>query len=161
MNLPEFIDLSNQPRTSQPRNDRRLFESGSIQIERGLRVHEELYGGTADALRLHALPSAVVIDFPSSLYELCRSEREQAAVERLLARLEQDLRGNELDAVDAILARLDVEKLAPAVLVAALAITVTAKTELPARADFLHRSETALRNRLGADRANALLALRR
>lgn len=87
--------------------------------------------------------------------------KEQAAVEKLLARLEDDLRTNKLRIVDDILKRLDVEKLAPAVLIAVLTITLPAKGDLHEREGFLNRVDTLLRRNLGDDRTAALLASRR
>jgi hypothetical protein len=113
------------------------------------------------ALHLHALPKAVPIDLASQLYELCAAKRDQAAVEKLLAGFEADLRAARPQLVDAALKRLDARRLVPAVLIAALTITVPAKPVLHERASFLLRAEAVLRETLGDDRAAALLATRR
>jgi hypothetical protein len=158
---PQFIDLSSRPARATPRVEPRSISGSLGALREGLRRHEELYGGTARALRLHALPTVVPVDLASQLYQLCAAKKDQSAVEKLLGRLEADLRAGRPESVDVILKRLDVERLAPAVLVAALTITVPAKSVLREREGFLERVEELLRRSLGNDRAAALLATRR
>jgi hypothetical protein len=158
---PHFIDLSSRPARSTPLAELRSVAGASEHLLEGIRRHRELYGRTASALRLHALPRGVPIDLASQLHELCAANKDQAAMEKLLERLEADLRADRPGLVDAILKRLDVQRLAPAVLIAALTITVPAKGALREREGFLRRVESFLGSTLGKDRAAALLATRR
>ncbi len=98
--------------------------------------------------------------FLNELYELCAQNREQRAVERFLVRLEADLREGRFPAVDAFMELVEVNRLAPAVLLATLSITLPAKQSLAKRAAFLVRVDVELRRCIGDERAHALLARR-
>lgn len=97
----------------------------------------------------------------SQLYELCGSGREQKAIEVVLIYLERSLRRADWRLVDDILEQLDVTRLTPAILIAALSITVPARAFLSARPAFLRRAEAFMAHSLGHEKANALLATRR
>lgn len=97
----------------------------------------------------------------SELYDLCKQQREQKAIEVVLLRLEHGVRSARRQFVDNVLARAEVARLTPAVLLAALSITFPAKDFLEARNAFLARAEASIEEALGHDRAAALLASRR
>jgi len=99
--------------------------------------------------------------FLREIYRLCSAKQEQLAVEKILRQLEANLHNNEWTAVDNVLERVDVELVAPSVLLAVMALTVPAKRDLRQRAPFVHRSSNQLRSSLGEERAERLLARRR
>lgn len=130
-------------------------EPTSERVLNGVRDHVSLAG------RLISLSRAIPVKFESQLYEFCSRGREQRAIEALLLRLEEDLHAGRFATVDDVLNRLDVHRVAPGVLVAALTITGHARAELRHRAAFVARAEQALVSALGADRAATLLTNRR
>ena len=91
---------------------------------------------------------------------ICVRCGEQEAVERLLLRLEDDLRAGRFAVVDKILAQTDTERFGPVVLITALAITLPAKQSLRERESFLARVEATLKKSFSDERAAALLAMR-
>jgi hypothetical protein len=100
-------------------------------------------------------------DFAENLVDLCVKGDEQAAVESLLGRFEAHLRSGEFGTVDQLLSAIEVDRLPSSVLVAALSITLSAKSDLRARAQFLHRVEEWLRTAIGPERTEKLLTNRR
>lgn len=99
--------------------------------------------------------------FRVELYLLCAGGRERLALLRLLKRFELDLRSGEFQHVDALLGELDPERLSPSVVLGALTMTYPASNQLARRGEFVASAERSLHNRLGADRAAALLQSRR
>jgi hypothetical protein len=97
------------------------------------------------------------LDLESQLYALCATNNEQAAVEKIIIRLEALLRAGAFELVDEFLQNLDVTRVSAAVLLGALTITHPAKTQLNWRAQFLMRATYQLQTLLGFTRATALL----
>jgi hypothetical protein len=89
------------------------------------------------------------------------AESMQREVEGVLAAFEHFLNEGLFLSVDNDLKTFDVERVAPATLVAILSITSHAKDKLKHRDAFLARAEARLVATLGAERAEALLKSRR
>jgi DNA segregation ATPase FtsK/SpoIIIE-like protein len=120
-----------------------------------------IQGGKKTTVATPSLVASAVPLLADELYALCAQGRDQEAVERVLSRFESDLRADRFAAVDEVLSQVDVARLAPSVLIAALTITVPAKDLLRARAAFFRQVEETLRASLGPERADALLVTRR
>lgn len=75
--------------------------------------------------------------------------------------MERLLREDNFSEVDEVLKAYEVDRLQPATLLGVLTLTWHAKGQLSAREDFLARSEASMTTRLGSDRTQALLKLRR
>jgi hypothetical protein len=155
--IPDLSIRERQAYLPEPRSLGATAEA----ISKAVHDHQELYGGTARMLRLHALPTAIPLALESHIYALSASGNDQAALETLLAWLDHDLRRDRFVAVDDMLRQLEVSRLGPAVLLAALTITHPAREMLRERVAFLERVEHCLRQTLGDDRAAALLTTRR
>jgi len=95
------------------------------------------------------------------LYSLCEAGEEQRALERAIATLEKMFRTERFEEADTLIARADVERLAPRVLLGMLTISYHAKARLKKRPEFLAGAEARLRRALGSDRTALLLASRR
>jgi hypothetical protein len=127
----------------------RAIELGLQQVRR--------HGSALATRRLHETLGVEL----EEVYRLCFVHCNQAAAQRLLARLDGELRAARFENVDELLASLDVTLVGSSVLLTALSITSYARERLRARALFLARAEAQLRRSLGDARARALLAHRR
>lgn len=81
--------------------------------------------------------------------------------EELLGGFEFLLRHGQFTEVDALLARLHVEAMQPAEILAVLTITSHGKAKLTERDGFLAKAEVALPEMLGPERAEKLIKRRR
>jgi hypothetical protein len=95
------------------------------------------------------------------IYQLSAKGSEAQALQCLLASLESALSAGDVDSADATLRLLDVARVGPSVLLAALTITSYAKDDLRERPSFMSRAETELRASVGEQRTQNLLATRR
>ncbi len=102
-----------------------------------------------------------VLMFLENLYHFCEVGREQQALRSILAKLESQLRDGDAAGADAVLKLVDVARLAPSVLLAALSITSHGRESLGERTPFLERAESELIKQLGETRTRKLLASRR
>ncbi len=114
------------------------------------------FGSSAQPLEQE--PTSSVFD---DVYKLCDEGEEQKAIENVIARFEQELRLNRLNEANEALRQFNVERVSPAVIVAALTITFAAKALLDEREAFVEKAERWLRQTLGDERAANLLATRR
>lgn len=129
-------------------------------LERSARAPRDHESG-----RLAATPSDAVQTRADTIVtdaeRLCREGSEDEAADLMLDALEWHLRNGEFDDVDAVLVELEPARLGTAVLLVVLTITWHGRDDLLERDGFVLRAERALRERLGAARAEALLASRR
>lgn len=86
---------------------------------------------------------------------------DQKQVERVIALLEEHCRNGDFAFVDGWFDHADLDELSPTSIIGALTITYWGKQELSRRDAFLKRAEIVLKEKLGEERAEKLLARRR
>lgn len=95
------------------------------------------------------------------LHALSSDGRVDAATQIAFEETERLLSSRRFAEIDAMLDALEPEKLLPEVIIAVLMLTRFEKDKIRRRISFLDRAQSSLRDRLGAERAERLLASRR
>jgi hypothetical protein len=109
----------------------------------------------------HIVPESEHRNLATLAERLCAAGRDREAMEQLVDVIEAKLRQDQNDYVEALLDALNPSALSPNVTVAVLTIIWYAKGDLKNWRSFFARAEGALRSKVGAERASALLATRR
>jgi len=123
-------------------------------------------GGTVTSVRAEATGRCDFVTLwdrmiAEQLHALSADHRVDAATQLAFGETERRLSSRRFSEVNAMLNALEPERLLPEVILAVLILTRFERHEMPSRGSFLARAEASLRERLGPDRAERLLASRR